>query len=52
MFSDSAIPLIEAGVVTNRYKTIHPGRSITSFVAGSRRLFDFVDDNPLVEFIL
>lgn len=50
MFSDSVIPLIEAGVITNRYKTIHPGRTVTSFVAGSQRLFDFVDDNPLVEF--
>ena len=50
MFSDSVVPLIEAGVITNRYKTIHPGRTVTSFVAGSQRLFDFVDDNPLVEF--
>lgn len=50
MFSDNVIPLIEAGVITNRYKTIHPGRTVTSFVAGSKRLFDFVDDNPLVEF--
>lgn len=50
IFSDSVIPLIEAGVVTNRYKTIHPGRTVTSFVSGTRRLFTFVDDNPLVEF--
>ena len=50
MFSDNVVPLMEAGVITNRRKAIHPGRTVTSFVAGSRRLFDFVDDNPLVEF--
>ena len=50
MFSDGLIPLIEGGVVTNRQKAVHPGRTITSFVNGTRRLYDFVDDNPLVEF--
>ncbi len=50
MFSDNVVPLMEGGVITNRLKTIHPGRSVTSFVAGSPRLFDFVNDNPLVEF--
>lgn len=50
MFSDGLIPLIENGVVTNRHKVIHPGRTITSFVTGTQRLFDFVNDNPLVEF--
>jgi len=50
MFSDGLVPLVEAGVITNRFKTIHPGRIVTSFVAGSERLFRFVDDNPLVEF--
>ena len=50
MFSDGLIPLMENGVVTNRRKAVHPGRSITSFVTGTRRLFAFVDDNPLVEF--
>lgn len=50
MFSDNVVPLVESGVITNRFKAIHPGRSVTSFVAGSRRLFDFVDDNALVEF--
>ena len=42
--------LIESGAVTNARKSIHPGRTITSFVVGSRRLYDFIDDNPLVEF--
>ncbi len=50
MFSDGVIDLIEGGVITNRLKTVHPGRSVTSFVAGTRRLYEFVDDNPLVEF--
>ena len=50
MFSDGLISLIEGGVVTNRHKAVHPGRTITSFVNGTRRLYDFVDDNPLVEF--
>jgi acyl-CoA hydrolase len=50
MFSDGLVPLIEAGVVTNRFKAIGRGRIVTSFVAGTRRVFDFVADNPLVEF--
>jgi len=50
MFSDGLIPLIEGGVVTNRHKAVHPGRSVTSFVSGSQKLFDFVDDNQLIEF--
>lgn len=50
MFSDRLIDLVEAGVVTNRHKEVHPGRIVTSFVSGSRRLYDFVDDNSIVEF--
>jgi len=50
MFSDNIIDLMENGVINNRYKKIHNGRSVTSFVSGSKRLFDFVDDNSLVEF--
>ena len=50
MFSDCVVDLVEAGAVTNRRKVIHPGRIVTSFVTGSRRVFDFVDDNPIVEF--
>lgn len=50
MFSDGVVRLIESGAVTNAGKAIHPGRTIASFVIGSRRLYDFVDDNPLVEF--
>jgi acyl-CoA hydrolase len=50
MFSDGIIDLALGGVITNKHKLIHPNRIVTSFVAGSRRLFDFVDDNPKVEF--
>ena len=50
MFSDLLVPLIEGGVVTNRHKKVHPGRTVTSFVNGTRALFDFVHDNQLVEF--
>jgi 4-hydroxybutyrate CoA-transferase len=50
MFSDRLVDLMEGGVITNRFKHVHRGRTVTSFVMGTRRLFDFVDDNPLVEF--
>lgn len=50
MFSDGMIPLIENGVITNRRKTTHPNRTLTSFVNGSQALYDFVDDNPTIEF--
>ena len=50
MFSDHVIDLVHGGVITNRYKEVHRGRITTSFVAGTRRLFDFVDDNLMVEF--
>jgi acyl-CoA hydrolase len=50
MFSDGIVDLVAAGVVTNRFKRVHPGRIATSFVNGSQRLYHFVDDNPFVEF--
>jgi acyl-CoA hydrolase len=50
MFSDNVIDLVEGGGVTNRLKRVHAGRTTTSFVAGTERLFRFVDDNPTVEF--
>lgn len=48
MFSDGLISLIEKGVVTNEHKRKHRGKTVSSFVLGSRRLYDFVDDNPSV----
>jgi len=50
MFSDRVVDLVEAGAVTNRLKAVGQGRIITSFINGSRRLFDFVNNNPLVAF--
>lgn len=50
MFSDGLIRLVEKGVVTNSEKTLHRGKIIASFVMGSRKLYDFIDNNPLVEF--
>jgi acyl-CoA hydrolase len=50
MFSDGVIDLVEGGVVTNRFKKVHPFRTVTSFVSGSKRLYDFVNDNLGVEF--
>lgn len=50
MFSDRLIELAENGVITNRFKEVHPGRITTSFVNGTQRLFDFVGNNQLVEF--
>ncbi|MBS1533413.1 MAG: acetyl-CoA hydrolase/transferase family protein [Bacteroidetes bacterium] len=46
MFSDGIIPLIESGVINNSRKKLNPGRSVTAFLAGTRKLYDFVDDNP------
>lgn len=50
MFSDRLVDLLESRTVTNRFKQVHCGRTVTSFVIGTRRLFDYVNDNPLVEF--
>jgi acyl-CoA hydrolase/GNAT superfamily N-acetyltransferase len=49
MLSDSIVDLVEAGIVTGRKKTLLPGKIVTSFVMGTRRLYDWVDDNPSVE---
>jgi len=48
MFSDGVIPLIEKGVIDNSLKKVHPGLSVTSFLVGTRKLYDFVHDNPAV----
>ncbi|MFA7445941.1 MAG: acetyl-CoA hydrolase/transferase C-terminal domain-containing protein [Flavobacteriaceae bacterium] len=51
MFSDGIIDLVKKGVITNEKKKIHPGRTVTAFVAGTQKLYDFVDDNPNVSFM-
>ena len=48
MFSDGVIELVETGVITGRQKVVHPGTLVGSFLMGTRRLYDFVDDNPQV----
>ncbi|GAC1595679.1 MAG: acetyl-CoA hydrolase/transferase C-terminal domain-containing protein [Ginsengibacter sp.] len=48
MFSDGILPLVEAGVITNEHKKKYRGKILTSFLLGSRKLYDFVDDNPSV----
>lgn len=48
MFTDGLIDLVESGVVNGECKRIHPGKIVATFVVGSRRLYDFLDDNPLV----
>ncbi|MBZ4191626.1 acetyl-CoA hydrolase/transferase family protein [Niabella beijingensis] len=48
MFSDGLVPLVEKGVITNEYKKVQPGRIVTSFILGTRKVYDFVNDNPFV----
>ena len=48
MFSDGVIPLVEKGIITGRYKKKHRGKIVSTFLYGSRKLYDFVDDNPLI----
>ncbi|HEU4608196.1 MAG TPA: acetyl-CoA hydrolase/transferase C-terminal domain-containing protein, partial [Chitinophagaceae bacterium] len=51
MCSDGIIDLIEKEVVNNRKKRIHPNKVVTSFAFGTRRLYDFIDDNPAFAFL-
>jgi 4-hydroxybutyrate CoA-transferase len=50
MVSDGIIDLIESGNITNEKKTLHPGKILIGFVLGTRRLFDFINNNPIFEF--
>ncbi|MGE5122959.1 MAG: acetyl-CoA hydrolase/transferase family protein [Acidobacteriaceae bacterium] len=49
LFSDGVIDLVDAGVMTNARKTLHTGKIVAGFIIGSRRLYSWVDDNPLIE---
>lgn len=49
MFSDGVVELVESGVITNKRKNIHRGKSVAAFLMGTRRLYDYVDNNPEVE---
>jgi len=48
MFADGILPLVEKGVITGSMKSIDKGKMVASFLMGSKALYDFVDDNPLV----
>ena len=50
LFSDGVVDLVEMGVITGERKTLHPGKIIAGFVLGTQRLYDFIDDNGMVEF--
>ena len=49
MFTDSVVDLVESGAITGAAKERNRGKIVTAFVMGSRRVYDFVDDNPMVE---
>lgn len=51
MFSDGIIPLVKKGIITNKYKKKHRGKIVTGFVIGTKKLYDFIDDNPQVVFL-
>lgn len=48
MLSDGIMRLMQKGIVTNRYKTYHPGATTCTFILGTRKLYDFVNDNPKI----
>ena len=50
MLTDSIIELLASGAVTNKKKTFHPGKVVTSFAIGTRKLYDLIDNNPHIEF--
>ena len=49
LFSDGVIDLVNAGVMTNARKSLHPGKIIAGFLLGTKKLYDWADDNPLIE---
>ena len=51
MFSDGVIPLVEKGIITNKYKKKHPDKIVTGFAVGTKKLYHFIDDNPQVIFL-
>jgi acyl-CoA hydrolase len=51
MFSDGVIELVEKGVITNQHKVKHRNHIVTGFLMGTQKVYDFVDDNPLVRFL-
>jgi len=49
LFSDGVIDLFNAGVITNGRKSLHPGKIVAGFILGTTRLYDWVNDNPMIE---
>jgi 4-hydroxybutyrate CoA-transferase len=49
LFSDGIIDLVQCGVLTGERKTLHPGKIIAGFMLGTQRLYEFANDNPLIE---
>ena len=50
MFSDGTIDLVDKGVITNEMKTLHPGKIVAGFVLGTKKLYNFINNNPMIEF--
>ncbi|WP_431125884.1 acetyl-CoA hydrolase/transferase family protein [Flagellimonas flava] len=50
MFSDGVLPLIEQGIITGEDKAVKRGKIVSCFAVGSRKLYDFIDDNPICDF--
>ncbi len=48
LFSDGILPLYEQGIITGKYKKKHPGKIVSALSMGTRKLYDFIDDNPMV----
>ena len=51
MFTDSMVELIACGAVNNSKKQIHRGKTVTTFAFGSKRIYDYIDDNPAIEIL-
>lgn len=49
MISDGVVELVEAGVITNKKKSLHPGKTVVSFIMGTKKLYDYINNNPDVE---
>ncbi|RMH69928.1 MAG: acetyl-CoA hydrolase/transferase family protein [Gemmatimonadetes bacterium] len=49
MFSDGVIDLVDNGIINNEKKTLHPGKIVAGFVLGTKRVYDYIDDNPIIE---
>ena len=51
MCSDGVVDLFENDIINNKYKKIHPNKAVVGFALGTRRLYDYVDDNPAFQFL-